>query len=65
MATEERLKPFKPLLKFLCVKTIIFFSYWQSCFFNALQLLGIFDHKKSTEIFNLVICGEIVVAAIA
>ena len=44
MATEERLKPFKPLMKFLCVKTIIFFSYWQSCLFNILKIMGIFDH---------------------
>ncbi len=65
MATEERLKPFKPLMKFLCVKTIIFFSYWQSCLFNILKLMGIFDHKKATKIFNLIICGEIMIAAVA
>ncbi len=28
MVTEDRLKPFKPFTKFLCVKAIIFFSYW-------------------------------------
>lgn len=28
MATEEKLKPFKPFFKFVCVKSIIFFSYW-------------------------------------
>lgn len=28
MATEEKLEPFKPFFKFLCVKSILFFSYW-------------------------------------
>jgi ABC-type uncharacterized transport system permease subunit len=33
MATEERLKPYKPLAKFVTVKAILFFSFWQSCAF--------------------------------
>ena len=36
MATEERLAPFDPVPKFLCVKSILFFSYWQMCLFNIL-----------------------------
>ena len=31
MTTEDKLSPFRPLLKFLCIKAIIFFSYWQGC----------------------------------
>lgn len=27
--------------------------------------MGIFDHEKATKIFNLIICGEIMIAAIA
>lgn len=33
MSTEERLKPFSPFYKFLTVKAILFFSFWQSCLF--------------------------------
>ncbi len=47
MVTEDRLKPFKPFTKFLCIKSIIFFSYWQSCLFNLLQLIGLFNHKDA------------------
>ena len=32
-ATEERLAPFNPFYKFVTVKAILFFSFWQSCMF--------------------------------
>lgn len=65
LATEERLKPYKPFIKFLTVKSILFFSYWQSCLFNILQILGYFDHQKAQEAYNLIICVEMVIAAFA
>ncbi len=37
LATEEKLKNFDPFSKFLCIKAIIFFSYWQACFFVILM----------------------------
>lgn len=33
MVTEENLEPYKPLPQFLCVKALIFFSFW---FFSIL-----------------------------
>lgn len=65
MATEERLKPFKPFFKFVCVKSILFFSYWQSCLFMILQMAGVFNRQKAQEFYNLIICFEMVLAAIA
>lgn len=65
MATEEKLKPFKPFFKFLCVKSIIFFSYWQSFLFNILQMAGLFNHERAAKIYNVIICFEIVIAAVA
>lgn len=34
------LKPFRPVPKFLCIKLIIFASYWQGFFLSILQWLG-------------------------
>ena len=34
------LKPFRPVPKFLCIKLIIFASYWQGFFLSILQFLG-------------------------
>ena len=34
------LKPFRPMPKFLCIKLIIFASYWQGFFLSCLQFLG-------------------------
>lgn len=34
------LKPFRPMPKFLCIKLIIFASYWQGFFLSILQFLG-------------------------
>lgn len=37
---HEDLKPFRPVPKFLCVKLVIFASYWQGFFLSILQWLG-------------------------
>lgn len=37
---HDDLKPFRPVPKFLCVKLIIFASYWQGFFLSVLQWLG-------------------------
>jgi Organic solute transporter Ostalpha len=37
---SEDLKPFRPVPKFLCIKLIIFASYWQGFFLSILQFLG-------------------------
>jgi hypothetical protein len=37
---SDDLKPFRPVPKFLCIKLIIFASYWQGFFLSILQWLG-------------------------
>jgi hypothetical protein len=37
---SQDLQPFRPVPKFLCIKLIIFASYWQGFFLSILQALG-------------------------
>lgn len=37
---SQDLQPFRPMPKFLCIKLIIFASYWQGFFLSVLQFLG-------------------------
>lgn len=65
-ATEERLAPFSPFYKFLCVKAILFFSFWQTCLFQLLDYFEAFSsHEAGNIILNLITCAEMVLAAIA
>ena len=66
------LKPFRPVPKFLCVKLIIFASYWQGFFLSILQWLGAFPSVQGFTQDNLaaavqdaLICCEMPVFALA
>ena len=73
-ATKESLAPFNPLPKFLCIKGVLFFSYWQSVIITILVKLGIITeiplihysvNHVATTIQNGLICIEMVGFAIA
>jgi len=73
-ATRDALVPFDPVPKFVCIKGVLFFSYWQSVVISLLVKFGIIrdlpiihytvEHVSAT-IQNSLICLEMVAFAIA
>ncbi|KAH6629452.1 organic solute transporter Ostalpha-domain-containing protein [Boeremia exigua] len=69
----DDLKPFRPMPKFLCIKGIIFASYWQGLFLSILVYLGAIPNdvpgysvdNLATAIQDALICFEMPLFALA
>jgi hypothetical protein len=48
LGTHELLAPFKPLLKFVLVKSVIFLSYWQGLFIAIATTAGAIATREQT-----------------
>lgn len=70
---SEDLQPFRPMPKFLCIKLIIFASYWQGFFLSLLQFAGAIPNdvpgytadNLAAAIQDALICCEMPLFAIA
>ena len=67
LACESILEPFEPLAKFLVVKSVVFFSYWQYCTLVVLALLGVLPggQAQASRLQSALVCAEMAVAALA
>uniref|UniRef100_A0A3Q2YQ96 Transmembrane protein 184C n=1 Tax=Hippocampus comes TaxID=109280 RepID=A0A3Q2YQ96_HIPCM len=74
-ALREELSPIKPVGKFLCVKMVVFVSFWQAVLIALLVKVGVISEKRTwdwqsveavaTGLQDFVICVEMFLAAIA
>ncbi|CAG9563279.1 unnamed protein product [Danaus chrysippus] len=75
-ANRAELKPMKPIGKFLCIKAVVFFSFFQGVIINILVYCGVIstifdisDNDKikiiSSKLQDFLICIEMFLAAIA
>lgn len=72
MPIEEELKPFRPVPKFLCIKTVIFFSFWQGVLLAFLVWVGAIQEQEGWTVDNLssfiqdaLICVEMFLLSLA
>ena len=71
-AMKKKLKPYEPVGKFLCIKFVIFFAFWQSVvitgFVKIGWITGLGDYNArqvSTGLQDFLICIEMFIAAVA
>ena len=70
---SQDLQPFRPVPKFLCIKLIIFASYWQGFFLSLLQFAGAIPNNVpgytpdnlAAAIQDALICCEMPIFAVA
>ena len=72
--TQEELQPFKPVPKFLCIKSVILFAFWQGIIIAILVWFGIIhgddnfnwtDREISVGLQDFLICIEMFFISIA
>ncbi|XP_035283280.1 transmembrane protein 184C isoform X2 [Anguilla anguilla] len=74
-ALREELSPIRPVGKFLCVKLVVFVSFWQAVFIAFLVKVGVISDSHTwdwdsveavaTGLQDFIICVEMFLAAIA
>ena len=62
---EKDLEWCDPWPKFLCIKGVVFLTFWQYVGLQIMSTFGLVDEKAASQIQNLLICIEMLIASIA
>jgi hypothetical protein len=62
---EKDLEWCDPWPKFLCVKSIVFATFWQNIAIQAMTMFNLIDERAANQIQNLLICIEMLIASVA
>ncbi|KAI3649712.1 hypothetical protein MP228_005344 [Amoeboaphelidium protococcarum] len=65
MSARPDLEPFRPWPKFLCIKAVLFFSFWQSVVISIMVKLDVISNGSASQIQHWIICLEMMIAAVA
>lgn len=63
--TEKDLEWCDPWPKFLCIKGVVFATFWQNICIQTMSTFGLVDERAAMQIQNLLICIEMLIASIA
>ncbi len=62
---EKDLEWCDPWPKFLCIKGVVFATFWQNIAIQGMTMFDLLDDRAASQISNLLICIEMLVASIA
>lgn len=62
---EKDLEWCDPWPKFLCVKSVVFATFWQNIAIQAMTMFNLIDERAANQIQNLLICIEMLIASLA
>lgn len=64
-ALKSKLQPFQPVGKFLCIKFVIFFAFWQSVFLSGAASFGAMSNDDSIALQNFLVVAEMAAVSVA
>ncbi|KAH7276983.1 hypothetical protein KP509_39G029200 [Ceratopteris richardii] len=65
VACKELLYPFKPVPKFIIIKSVVFLTYWQGVLVFLAAKMGFIENSDdAADIQNFIICVEMAMAAV-
>ena len=65
IAVVQELAWCNPWPKFLCIKGVVFMTFWQGVTINLMASMGMVDERAGSQVQNLLICIEMLVASLA